>query len=420
MTLPIETNLADPDLIPGIAGPPHALFALWREHDPVHWNPPPANYRLPDPTAGLTRGFWVLTRYQDVFDVSRDQALFSSHAGGPLVWDLDANGLAQQQAGIMGMPSDQHAQVKRLLLPSFAHKALAAFEPDIARVAREIVDSVARKGSCEFVFDVASKLPVYTFCAMMGIPDQDREHIFKLGNAAADVESETAQGMAPTLSLLGYAGQLAQAKRAAPDASMMSALVNGAVDGEKLTDAQIGMFFVTMSLAGHETTRSTAVHFIRLMNEHPEQYALVRSDPQRYLPNAIDEVLRVAPPVIQFRRTATRDTRIGGKDIKAGDKLYLSYPAANRDPAEFADPDRFDINRENASRHLSFGTGPHVCLGARLARMQLRLLLTEILTRIPEIRTSQPPKFLRSIWFNAIMNMPVEFEAERAQIAPAA
>jgi cytochrome P450 len=410
MTLAFETNLVNPDLIPSHAGPPHALFAAWRARDPVHWNPAPENYH---PLGyGLTQGFWVLTGYQDVFDASRDQELFSSHVGSPVIWDVEGEQLAQQQAGLMAMTPDQHSQMKRLILPPFAVRAISEFEPQIERAAREIIDGVAAKGSCEFVFDVASKLPVYTFCTVMGIPEADRDHIFNLGNAAADVESGRAVEMEVGPQLFAYAWQLAEAKRQTPDASIMSALVNGCIDGEMLSQPQVGMFFVTMSIAGHETTRSTAAHFIRLMNEHPDQYELIRTDPDRYLPNAIEEVLRVSPPVIQFRRTATRDTEIGGRSIKKGDKIYLSYPAANRDPTVFADPDRFDITRENASKHLSFGTGPHVCLGARLARLQLKLLLKEIITRIPDIRMSQTPEFLRTIWFNAIIDMPVIFTPE--------
>lgn len=416
MSPALDTNLADADLIPGRRGPPHDLFASWRRDDPVHWNPPPdpAVYKTVLGGADLHQGFWVLTRYQDVFDVSRDQSLFSSHTGGPIIWDLvDPMSLRQQQAGLMGMPPDLHAKVKRLVLPPFSNQALAAFEPDIARAAREIVDAVAPHGACEFVFDVASRLPVYTFCTLMGVPQEDREQIFRLGNAAADVEAEKLVDENPVPQLFMFSAKLAEEKRRQPDRSMISAYANGDVDGEKLNDAQIGMFFVTMSIAGHETTRGTAAHFIRLMSEHPDQYALLRSDPDRYLPNAIEEVLRFAPPVIQFRRTVTADTTVGGQPMAAGDKVYLSYAAANRDPSTFPDPDRFDITRDNAARHLSFGTGPHVCVGARLARIQLRLLLKEVVARIPDIRPVGEPTFLRSIWFNAIIKMPVAFTPER-------
>ena len=314
--LPIDTNLVDPDLIPREGGPPHALFAKWREEDPVHWNPPNPEYRTDMAGAKVTQGFWVLTRYQDVFDVSRNQAVFSSHDGGPIIWDLDDEQLAMQQANVMGMKPAQHAQVKRLVLPPFAPRELAAFEPEIAAVAKEIVDDIAKDGKCEFVFDVASKLPVYTFCKLLGVPEELRETVFTLGNASADIESQTGtEDIPPPLQLFAIADKLAAEKRENPDDSMLSRVIHGEVDGEKLDPMNVNMFFVTLSIAGHETTRATAAHFIRLMNEHPDQYELLRSDIDKYLPNAIDEVLRFSPPVIKSRRTATEDTQIGDQKI---------------------------------------------------------------------------------------------------------
>lgn len=188
--------------------------------------------------------------------------------------------------------------------------------------------------------------------------------------------------------------------------------MHGEIEGAKLTDLELCMFFVTMAIAGHETTRGTAGHFVRLMHEHPDQFELLRRDPQTYLPNAIEEVLRYSPPVAKFRRTVMQPTTLGDTKLKPGDKIYLSYPAANRDPAVFTDPHKFDITRANANKHLSFGTGPHVCLGARLARYQLNALLLQIITRLPDLRPDGEWKMLPSIWFNAIINMPVVFTAE--------
>ena len=412
--MPPATNLIDPTLIPARGGPPHELFDAWREDDPVHWNPPTDNYQSPMPGASMTRGFWVLTRYQDVVDVSRNQAMFSSHEGGPIIWDLEPQQLAMQRANIMGMEPANHMAVKKLVMPTFAPGELAAFHPEIDRVARSIVDSVAGKGECEFVFDVASRLPVYTFCKLLGVPDRLRETVFKLGNLAADTENPARADRANPgpLSLLEIARELAEEKKAKPDDSMMSRLVHAEVDGQRLDDMNIGMFFVTLSIAGHETTRGTAVHFVRLMNEHPDQYELLRGDVDKHLPNAIEEVLRFSPPVVKFRRTAMADTEIGGQQIAKGDKIYLSYPAANRDPDMFPDPHRFDITRANANRHLAFGSGPHFCLGARLARYQLAALLKEIVTRIPDIRPDGELEMLRSIWFNAVIRMPVAFTPE--------
>ena len=411
--LAFDTNLCDADLIPSEGGPPYGLFDAWREKDPVHWNPPPENYDTYLMGSSLTQGFWVLTRYKDVFDVSRDTQLFSSWVGGPVIWDLEPEMLESQRAGLMGKDEPQHSKLKRLVMPPFSPKELAKFEPEVARAAKEIIDAVADKGECEFVFDIASRLPVYTFCVLMGIPEEMRERVFTLGNMTADVESRQPGEENPQSLLFEIAQQLSEEKRKNPDDSMLSRYIHGEVEGEKLTQDQVNTFFVTMSIAGHETTRGTAAQFARLMLEYPDQYELIKSDPDKYLPNAISEVLRFAPPVIKFRRTATEDTEIGGQKISKGDKIYLSYPAANRDPSVFENPNEFDITRPNAGKHLAFGTGPHVCLGARLAQMQLKLLLKEMVTRIPDFRFKEQPKMLRSIWFNALINMPIEFTPEQ-------
>ncbi len=413
MTAVIDTNLLNADLIPSLGGPPHELFDLWRREDPVHWNPPTDSYESPMPGASVKQGFWVLTRYQDVYEVSRNQELFTSHDGSPIIWDFEPQQLAIQQASLMGMQPANHAALKRLVVPSFSPKELQAFFPEVDQLAKEIVSDVAPAGGCEFVFDVASKLPVYTFCTLMGIPESLHQRVFELGNAAADTENpnRSTQTESAPMQLMTIAAELTQQKLKEPDNSMLSRLIHGEVEGQKLDQLSINMFFVTLSIAGHETTRSTATHFVRLMNEHPDQYELLQSDIDKYLPNAIEEVLRFSPPVIKFRRTATQDTDIGGYPIKQGDKIYLSYPAANRDPEVFDDPNKFDITRENANKHLSFGTGPHVCLGARLARYQLQALLREIVTQLPDLKPTGENEMLQSIWFNAIIKMPVKYTA---------
>jgi cytochrome P450 len=179
-----------------------------------------------------------------------------------------------------------------------------------------------------------------------------------------------------------------------------------------LSQVNINMLFIVFAVAGHETTRSTAAHFMYLMSTHPEQYRLLLSDVDKHLENAIEEVLRYTSTTTNFRRTATIDTEIGGRPVKKGDKVYLSYAAANRDPGVFDDPNVFDITRPNARKHLAFGTGPHVCIGARLARMQLQALLKQILARIPDYRLDGDPQWLPSIWFNAITRLPIAFAPE--------
>ncbi len=407
-----EANILDPDLFPAGRGAPHALFDAWRSSDPVHWNPPTPSYVPNIPGSSMTKGFWVLTRYQDVFEVSRNQDLFSSHEDGFVIWDLDERELAQQRANFMGMLPADHQAVKQFLTPAFSARAMQTLSPEIDRLAKQIVDQMARRDHCEFVFDVASKLPVYTFCELMGIPEHMRDRVVELGNAVADVETRGAHEIDPTFQLFGLAQEVAALKRAAPDASLMSLLVHNAELG--LSDMAVNMFFVVFAIAGHETTRSTAAHFIYQMAMHPDQYALLRSDLDAHLENAIEEVLRYTSTTTNFRRTVMADTEIGGTPVRKGDKVYLSYAAANRDPAVFADPHRFDITRENACKHLAFGTGPHVCIGARLARLELHALLKEIVTRVPDFRLDGEPTWLRSIWFNAITALPIRYTPEQA------
>lgn len=402
-----DDTIIDPGIFPASKGPPHALFDLWRERDPVHWNPPNPNYEISIPGNSLRRGFWVLTRYKDVYDVSMDQDLFSSWAAGMVIWDLDDDALARQRANFMAMKPADHAAVRKVLNPAFSPSQLNALEQRIQGVATRIIDDVASRGACEFVFDVAERLPVHTFCELMGIPAHLHETVANYGNALADVETRTSQSNAPFWGLHKIALEMAEEKRRCPDNRLMSALVNDV--SLNLDDMAIAQFFLVFAMAGHETTRSTAAHFFYLMHQHPDQYRLLLEDFDGRIDNAIHEVLRFTSTTTHFRRTATADTLIGGQPVAKGDKIYLSYAAANRDPAIFGEPHRFDILRPNARRHLAFGAGPHFCIGARLARLQLRILIKEIVTRMPDLTLDGEPEWLRSLWFNAIIRMSVSF-----------
>ena len=402
----LSENLLDSGLFPAEQGPPHRLFDTWRASDPVHWNPPNPDFVNAMPESSGVRGFWVLTRYKDVYDVSMNQELFSSHEKGIVVWDFEGESLARQQANFMSMKPADHAAVKKVIMP----RALNEIAPQIERLAAEIVDSVASKGACEFVFDVASRLPIYTFCELMGIPEHLRDQVADYGNALADVEGRASHSLDPMIGLFGIAQELATEKRSNPDNRLMSAMVNDTT--LNLDPMAINQFFLVFAMAGHETTRSTAAHFIHMMHRHPEQYALLRSDFDAHIDNAIDEVLRFTSTTTNFTRTVMADTEIGGHPVRKGDKVYMSYAAANRDPSVFEAPHHFDITRRNAKRHLAFGAGPHICVGARLAKMQLRALLAQIVTRIPDIHPVCEPEWLHSVWFNAIIGMPVEFTAE--------
>lgn len=403
----VYENIVDPDIFVQQKGPPHATFDAWRKADPVHWNPPNPDYSVPIPGNSLDKGFWVLTRYKDVFDVSMNQELFSSWEAGLVIWDTEGEELERQRANFMGMKPADHAAVRKVINPPFMPGALKALEPRIEEAARRIVEEVAARGECEFVFDVAERLPVQTFCELMGIPEHLHETVANYGNALADVETRSSHSLDPLIGLHAVAMEVAAQKRQSPDDGLMSALVNNAE--LNLGDMAISQFFLVFAMAGHETTRSTAAHFFYLMDQYPDQYRLLLEDFDGRIDNAIDEVLRYTSTTTNFRRTATADAEVGGYPVKKGDKIYMSYAAANRDPAVFEDPHKFDILRANAKRHLAFGAGPHICIGARLAKMQLRALIREVVTKLPGLRLDGEPEWLRSIWFNAIIRMPVRF-----------
>jgi cytochrome P450 len=269
-------NLLNPSLFAAEQGPPHHLFDKWRESDPVHWNPANPEYATRMPGASGVKSFWVLTRHKDVHDVSMNQELFSSHEAGIVVWEHEGEDLERQRANFMLMKPADHNAVKKVIMPPFMPKALAAIAPEIDRLAAEIVDSVADKGQCEFVFDVASRLPIYTFCELMGIPEHLRDQVADYGNALADVESRSEHSLDPMIGLFGLAQELAEEKRRHPDDRLMSAMVNDTT--LNLDPMAINQFVLTFAMAGHETTRSTAAHFIHQMHSHPDQYALLRSD----------------------------------------------------------------------------------------------------------------------------------------------
>ena len=415
MTLrPGDLDLSSPDLYLEHEGPPHEYLAMLRREAPVSWNPA----RGVSSNAGHTavkNGFWVLSKYADVHHVSRNPKLFSSYDGGPFVWDMDDQALAGQRLMLLVMDPPQHVKYRRLVQRGFTPRMVEKLEPTIRRHARAVVDRVARKGECEFVEELACELPLTLICELMGIPQEDRRQIFEWSNqliGGEDPDMRAADPTAVATQMWLYANKLAAEKKAKPDETLISAYVNGSVEGEAITEAEFNNFFLLLAVAGNETTRNATSQFIRLMHEHPDQWALLKSDVDRFLPGAIEEALRFGPPVLHFRRTAMEDTEIRGQRIRKGEKVYLSYPSVNRDEEVFGPTSmRLDITRAN-NDHLSFGIGEHFCLGANLARMQLRCILREIATRLPDLRLVGRPAFQRSSLIAGIKRMPVRFTPE--------
>jgi cytochrome P450 len=408
---PGTVSLFDPDTYR--AGPPYEYLARLRREAPVCWHEKPG----PEVTSAskLDTGYWVLSKYQDVIDVSRNPHTYSSHVGTSFLFDAGPNDLPGLQAMLVNMDPPGHVKYRRLVQRGFTPRMVAELEPRIRAHATRIVDNVARKGSCEFVTELACELPLILICELMGIPDEDRKQMFEWSNALIGGDDpEMKAGSDPmqvSVQMWMYANALAQKKREQPDDTLISKYVNGEVEGMKISDFELNNFFVLLAVAGNETTRNATSHFMRLMSEHPDQFELLKTDVDRLLPGAIEEALRFGPPVVAFRRTALMDSEIRGTRIRKGDKLVLSYPSANRDEEVFADPDRYDIRR-SPNHHLSFGIGEHFCLGANFARMQLRCILREVLTRLPDIHVVGAPKRQRSNLIQGIRELRLEFTPE--------
>jgi cholest-4-en-3-one 26-monooxygenase len=391
-------------------GIPHEWFTWLRANAPV--------YKHPEPDGP---GFWVISRHADVIQCNRDAASFSSDQarGGVVGLEERTTGPTEaEQAGgklmLMIDPPD-HTRYRKLVNRGFTPRMISQLEPHIRELTDEVLDrAVAKGGEIDFVVDIAAELPLEVIAELIGVPSEDRHKIFEWSNRmigsedpeyiVSDEEVFNAQ-----VEMFMYAQQLAEKRRAAPADDIITALLSAEVDGESLSDMDFNLFFLLLSVAGNETTRNAIAHGMNAFLENPDQYDLLVSDPDRYLPGAVEEILRWATPVLYFRRNCTKDTVVHGQTIRAGDKISLWYISANRDEDVFDDPFRFDIQRD-PNNHIAFGGGgPHFCLGAQLARLEIRLLFEELAKRYPRIEAVGPPDRLRSNFIGGIKHLPVRF-----------
>lgn len=395
-------------------GVPHAAFARLRREAPVSFHPEPAE------SGG--EGFWVLSRYEDVKWASKRPDLFSSQRGGTNIKTLRPEQLAQVRAIMLNMDPPEHRRFRALVNKAFTPRRMRGLAPRVAALSRRIVDDVCEAGRCELVADVAARLPMEVICEMVGVPEADREGVCALAGRLIgfdDPECQTseADGQAAAAEMFVYAGKVAALRRSEPADDLATALLEAEVDGERLTELEFNSFFMLLAVAGNETTRTATCHAVRLLAERPGLRRRLAEEPG-LLPAFVEEVLRYEPPILHFRRTATRDVELRGERIREGDKVTLWYPSANRDEAVFREPDRFDPER-TPNDHLAFGIGEHFCLGASLARMELRLLLGELVARLPDLELDGPVRRLRSNFVNGVKAMPVRY-APAPRSGPAA
>jgi cholest-4-en-3-one 26-monooxygenase len=277
-----------------------------------------------------------------------------------------------------------------------------------------ILDRVLPTGECDFVVDVAAELPLEVIAELIGVPIEDRHKIFEWSNkmiGSEDPEYRVSEEemFEAQVAMFMYAQQLAEQRRQQPDDDIITALLSAEIDGESLSDMDFNLFFLLLSVAGNETTRNAISHGMNAFLEHPEQWDLLVSDPARHITSATEEILRWASPVLYFRRNAMKDFELRGRTIRAGDKISMWYISANRDEEVWDDPFTFDITRD-PNPHIAFGGGgPHFCLGAQLARMEIHVLFEELATRVPRLESLGPPDRLRSNFIGGIKHLPVRF-----------
>ncbi len=402
-----DIDLFDPDV--WVKGVPHEAFRLLRQKAPVFWQ-----------KMGPNDGYWAITRYDDVVAVSKDPATFSSYKGGTILRELSEEDLANTRTIMLNMDPPQHSKYRKLVSQGFTPRMTARLELRIRAATTEILDQVAERGECDFVRDIAAELPLVVIAELVGVPLEDRHMVFEWSNRLIGFDdpefAESAEdGKLAAMEMWMYANKLAEERKKEPRDDLVSVLMTGEVDGEKLTEQEFDSFFLLLAVAGNETTRNLISGGMLALIEHPDQREKLIRNPA-LIPTAVEEMLRWVSPVSQFRRTATRDTEIRGQKIREGDKVVIYYQSANRDEAVFRDPDNFDVER-SPNNHLAFGIGEHFCLGANLARLEIRVMFEELLRRMPDIELAGPVRRLRSNFINGVKEMPVRFTPSRVRAA---
>lgn len=392
-----------------------ASFAELRRDRPLSWHRPADTELLPDPD---DPGFWAVVTHADIVAVSKDAETFGSgqEYGGVMLEDAPEDVLEAAHS-ILAMDAPRHNKQRRVIASVFTPKRVKKIEEQIREQARSIVDDLlARPGEADFVTAVAARLPMWTISQMIGIPEEKRQEVAEAANSMVawndpdyvgdgDPMGVLLQGL---MTLHTASFELSAARREEPADDLMTALVQAEVEGVALTDEEIAAFFVLLCVAGNDTTRQTSSHAILALDRNPDQRALLVEDFDGRIDGAIEEFVRWASPVLTFRRTARRDGEIRGQKIAAGEKVVMFYRSGNRDADVFDRPEVFDVSRD-PNPHVGFGGGgPHFCLGSHLAKMQLRSLFGELLTRVPDLAVGEP-QWLTGNFINGIKRLPVTF-----------
>jgi len=394
---------------------PYAMFDWLRQNDPVRW------YDWPH-----GRGYWAISRHDDLVAVHKDTKTFSSETGATALEDLAPDALEARKS-MLDTDPPRHTRLRGLVNREFTPRAVAAYENLLRELTRVILDEALPMGEFDFIEQVAAPLPIQVLCRILGVPPEDNGLLIEWGDrmiastdpAMSDMSYEHPDSDAYRLlpfrspaavELWKYGHGIADQRRADPREDIVSKLVHGEVDGERLTPREFDTMFLLLVVAGNETTRQAIAHGMLALMEHPGELQRLRDDPA-LIQTAVDEIIRWATPVLHFRRTATCDVELRGKTIREGDKVVTWYISANRDELVFDDPYRFDVGRR-PNDHVSFGRGgPHFCLGAHLAKLEVKVMFEELVPRLQSIEPAGPPTRIRTNFTNAFRAMPVRVAA---------
>lgn len=385
---------------------PHEWFRTLRREAPVHFSPEPDG-----------PGFWSVTRYGDIREVHRNFFVYSSEIGGTSLEDLDQDQIEARKS-MIDMDPPKHTELRKLIARRFTSRSVMVWEDAVRTVTHRVLDEALPKGEFDFVQEISSEIPMQVFAEILGVPQEDRRYIVEmgdriLGNQDPEFVQESAgdgHRMLPFSSpvaqeMFEFGRKLAEARRKSPRDDIVTVLANA-----DLTQREFDVYFVLLATAGNETTRHTITHGLLALMEHPDQLERLCRNPDLYKP-AAEEMLRWATAVHHFRRTTTQETELAGTKIPAGAKVATWLVSGNRDEEVFENPDTFDVGRE-PNKQIAFGPGGiHHCLGAHLARMEVRVVFEEMLKRVEGFELTGEPERLRSNFFNGIKRMPVKVMA---------
>jgi cytochrome P450 len=409
-------NLIDPDVY--AHGMPYQELKRIRDDGPVHY--------LEDPTRGVP--YWLITGRDEIDFVSKNPQLFSSEARSALADEYSEEELQSIQRHMtINMDPPRQLKSRRIVRATFTPAAVDSYEPQFRAHAKRIVDAVASRGECEFVEDVASELPLLAILELCGIPAEDRKDFFEwtntmMFNQDPEMAVNQEEAQLASLNVISYAMKLAEQHKTNPKNDIIGALLNGKGKESGLSDDEFVWFFLMLIAAGNESTRTVTSHGMRMLMEHPDQLQYLVDNPDR-IPGACEEMLRYNTAFILMRRTAMEDVELAGQRIRKGDKVIMHYHTVNHDEGIFGeDSMSFDVRRAERmpdlyNQHRAFGIGQHFCLGSHLARLELRVIMEEVIPRLRNPRLAGEIRYTRSSLVNGIISMPITFDPEVARVA---